>query len=175
MTETLNIALAQLNPTVGDMDGNVAQIIRARTEAAGLGADLMVTAELSITGYPPEDLVLKPAFLDVVEVSVEDLAKQTDDGGPALIIGAPWRDGGHLYNAALLLEGGEIAAIRYKHILPNYGVFDEKRVFSAAELPTPIPFKGLALGVMICEDMWLPAVAKILADQGADLLLVLNG
>ncbi len=175
MTETLNIALAQLNPTVGDMDGNVAQIIRARTEAAGLGADLMVTAELSITGYPPEDLVLKPAFLDVVEVSVEDLAKQTDDGGPALIIGAPWRDGGHLYNAALLLEGGEIAAIRHKHILPNYGVFDEKRVFSAAELPTPIPFKGLALGVMICEDMWLPAVAKILADQGADLLLVLNG
>ena len=175
MTEILNIVLAQLNPTVGDIDGNVALIADARAEAARLGADLMVTAELSVSGYPPEDLVLKPAFLDVVEARVNVLAEQTNDDGPALLIGAPWRDGGHLYNAALLLDGGKIAAIRFKHELPNYGVFDEKRIFTAADLPEPVSFRGLKLGVMICEDMWEPAVANNVAELGADMLVVLNG
>jgi len=175
MTEILNIALAQLNPTVGDIDGNIALIAGARADAGRLGADLMVTAELSVSGYPPEDLVLKPAFLDVVEARVHALADQTGDGGPALVVGAPWRDGGHLYNAALLLDGGEIAAVRYKHVLPNYGVFDEKRIFTAAGLPEPVSFRGLKLGIMICEDMWESEVASSLAADGANILVVLNG
>ncbi len=175
MTETLNIALAQLNPTVGDIDGNVVLIAEARARARGLGGDLMVTSELSVSGYPPEDLVLKPAFLDIIEARVGDLARQTNDGGPALLIGAPWRDAGNLYNASLLLDDGEIAAIRYKHQLPNYGVFDEKRIFTAADPPEPVPFRGLKLGVMICEDMWQPDVTAHLAEQGANILIVLNG
>lgn len=175
MTDTLNIALAQLNPTVGDIDGNIALIAKSRADAARLGAQLMVTSELSVSGYPPEDLVLKPAFLDIIEARINDLAKQTSDGGPALLVGAPWRDTGHLYNSALLLDGGKIAVIRHKHRLPNYGVFDEKRIFTAADLPEPVPFRGVNLGVMICEDMWDPAVAGALAEKGADMLVVLNG
>ncbi len=175
MTDTLNIALAQINPTVGDIDGNIALIAASRDEAGRLGSDLMVATELSVSGYPPEDLVLKPAFLDIIEDRVGVLAKQTGDGGPALLIGAPWRDAGNLYNASLLLKNGEIAAIRYKHQLPNYGVFDEKRVFTAAGLPEPVAFRGLRLGVMICEDMWRPEVAEYLTEQGADILVVING
>jgi len=175
MTDTLNIALAQLNPTVGDIEGNIALVIEARADAARQHADLVVMTELTVCGYPPEDLVQKPAFLDIVEAKVKALAARTDDGGPALLLGAPWRDQGHLYNAALLLDGGVIAAITYKHELPNYGVFDEKRIFSAANLPEPMPFRGLKLGVMVCEDMWKPAVTENLSKQGADLLVVLNG
>ncbi len=175
MTDTLNIALAQINPTVGDIDGNIALIAASRDEAGRLGSDLMVATELSVSGYPPEDLVLKPAFLDIIEDRVGTLAEQTGGGGPALLIGAPWRDAGNLYNASLLLENGEIAAIRYKHQLPNYGVFDEKRVFTAAGLPEPVAFRGLRLGVMICEDMWRPEVAEYLTEQGADILVVING
>ena len=175
MTDTLNIALAQLNPTVGDIEGNIDLVIEARADAARQHADLVVMAELTVCGYPPEDLVLKPAFLDIVETKVKALAQVTGDGGPALLLGAPWRDQGHLYNAALLLDGGVIAAITYKHELPNYGVFDEKRIFFAANLPDPIAFRGLKLGVMICEDMWQPEVTQKLSEQGADILVVLNG
>jgi len=175
MTHTLNIALAQLNPTVGDIEGNIALVIEARADAARQHADLVVMTELTVCGYPPEDLVLKPAFLDIVEAKVKALAEITGDGGPALLLGAPWRDQGYLYNAALLLEGGVIAAITYKHELPNYGVFDEKRIFSAGDLPEPMAFRGLKLGVMICEDMWQPAVTNKLNEQEADILVVLNG
>ncbi len=125
MTETLAIALAQINPTVGDIDGNVDRIRRARAEAAKEGADLVVTGELALSGYPPEDLVLKPAFQGTIEAGVERLVAETADGGPGLLIGAPWRDEDKLYNAALVLDGGAITAVRFKHELPNYGVFDE--------------------------------------------------
>ena len=175
MTDTLSIALAQINPTVGDIDGNLATIRHAREEAARKGADLVVFPELAVCGYPPEDLVLKPFFQDRVEAATRHLAAETADGGPALLVGAPWREDGRLYNAALLLDGGEVAAVRYKHDLPNYGVFDEKRVFAAGPLPGPLPFRGVPLGVMICEDMWTPEVAESLEESGAVLLLVLNG
>ena len=175
MTDTLAIALAQLNPTVGDLEGNKALILRARDEAAAQGADLVVCTELVVTGYPPEDLVLKPLFQAETRAAVEALAAATADGGPALLLGAPWLDDGKLYNAALLLEGGEITARRYKYELPNYGVFDEVRVFARAGLPGPIPFRGVRLGVMICEDMWFPEVAECLAESGAEIMIAING
>src|SRR6201986_1250739 len=126
--DSLKIALAQLNPTVGDVTGNTAKVRRARDEAAKLGADLVAFPELFIAGYPPEDLVLKPAFQAACRTAVEALARETVSG-PATLVGVPWVEDGKLYNAHLLLEGGKIAAARYKVDLPNYGVFDEKRVF----------------------------------------------
>ena len=143
MTESLNIALAQINPTVGDVEGNVDLIRKARARAAADGCDLVVTGELVVSGYPPEDLVLKPAFQDHVEAVVTALAKETNDGGPALLIGAPWRQNGDLYNAALLLDEGRVGGLMLKHVLPNYGVFDEMRVFSVGPAPGPLMFRDV--------------------------------
>ena len=174
-TDRLKISLAQLNPTVGDIAGNVAKLKGALATAREQGADLLVTSELFLAGYPTEDLVLKPAFLDAIEQAVEGLRHETADGGTALLVGAPWRHDGKVHNAALLLERGEIRAVRFKHDLPNYGVFDEKRVFAAGPPPGPIAFRGVRLGVMICEDMWQPDVTETLEESGAQLLIVLNG
>lgn len=175
MADSLTIALAQLNPTVGDVVGNVEMLRRARADAAAGGADLMVASELVVTGYPPEDLVLRPIFQETVEREVNALAAETADGGPAVLVGAPWPGDGGIYNAALLLDAGEIAAIRFKHDLPNYGVFDEKRIFAAGPLPGPVNFRGVRLGVMVCEDMWTEEVAECLQESGAEILTVLNG
>ena len=175
MTDQLTIALAQINPTVGALRGNLERVREARAQAAGRGAELVVYPELVVSGYPPEDLVLKPFFLDQLEQMVGVLAAETVDGGPALLLGSPWRVEGKVYNAALLLAAGKVAAVRLKYDLPNYGVFDEKRVFAAGPLPEPLEFKGVRLGVMVCEDMWTPAAAGALAKAGAQLLVVLNG
>ncbi len=175
MSETLRIALAQLNPHVGQVEDNLALIRSTRAEAAGQGADLMVTPEFSIAGYPPEDLVRKPAFVSACEQAIDALAADTADGGPGLIVGGPWRDGDKLYNAAFLLDGGRIVARRAKHELPNYGVFDDKRVFDAGPSPGPVVFRGFRLGLMICEDWWFPAVSETLAESGAEMLLSING
>ncbi|WP_029349364.1 NAD+ synthase [Bosea sp. 117] len=173
--DQLLIALAQLNPVVGDVAGNAEKARAARVEAAGQGADLIVFTELFIAGYPPEDLVLKPAFQLACRQAVEALAAETADGGPAVLIGSPWVEAGRLYNAVLLLDGGAVAAARYKVDLPNYGVFDEKRVFAPGPLPGPIAFRGVRLGVPICEDIWTPDVVECLSETGAELLLVPNG
>lgn len=175
MTDRLAIALAQLNPTVGDIEGNAAKIRDARTEAAQQGADLVVYSELVLVGYPPEDLVLKPAFQDDAEAAIKSLAEDTADGGPAMLVGTPWRDGGKLHNAVVLLDAGEVAAVRLKNDLPNYGVFDEKRVFAAGPLPGPVNFRGVRLGVPICEDIWTPDVPECLAETGAEIIVVPNG
>ncbi|GAN79899.1 NAD+ synthase [Acidocella aminolytica] len=175
MSDTLNIAIAQINLHLGAIEENLAKIRAVRVEAARLGADLVVTPELSIAGYPPEDLVLKPAFVAACEAAAEELAKDTADGGPGLIVGLPWRDGDKLYNAAFLLDGGRIVARRCKVELPNYGVFDEKRVFNPGLPAGPVPFRGFRLGLMICEDWWLPHVAETLAETGAEMLLSING
>ena len=175
MTDRLTIALAQLNPTVGDVRGNCDKVRRARAEAAQHGADLVVFPELMVSGYPPEDLVLKPFFMDLVERHVGALAAETADGGPGLILGTPWRGKTKVHNAALLLDGGDITAVRFKHHLPNYGVFDEARVFVPGPAPGPASFRGVRLGVMVCEDMWFPDIAETLAETGAELLIVPNG
>ena len=174
MTEELGIALAQINPTVGDILGNLDIIRSARKSVYGT-SDIVVTGELAVSGYPPEDLVLKPAFLEMIETEVNKLALETNDGGPALLIGAPWRENGELFNAALLLADGAVVTKRYKHVLPTYGVFDEDRVFSRGPIPGPISFKGVRLGVMICEDMWKQDVAEGLQESGAEILIVING
>lgn len=173
MADALKIALAQINPTVGDVSGNVARIKAAREKANG--ADLVVFPELCVSGYPPEDLVYRPAFLDAVEKGVQALAALTADGGPGLIVGAPWRDGDQTYNGVLLLDGGKVAGVRFKHHLPNYGVFDEYRVFASGPAPGPMVFRGVRLGVMICEDMWFEDVAETLVESGAEMLIVTNG
>jgi NAD+ synthase len=175
MSTRLAIALAQINPTVGDIEGNIALVLEARAAAARASADLVAFPELVIVGYPPEDLVLRPSFQEAVRLAVGSLAAETAQPGPALLISSPWLHEGRLYNAALLLAEGQISAVRFKHELPNYGVFDEKRVFSPGGLPEPVELAGVKLGVMICEDMWFPSVARHLASRGAEILIVPNG
>jgi NAD+ synthase len=172
MTNALVIALGQLNPTVGDVQGNLARIRNARADAGR--CDLFVCSELALIGYPPEDLVMRPAVIEATRRAVEDLAADTRNG-PATLVTTPWRESGATYNAVILLDGGRIAAIRYKHELPNYGVFDEKRVFAAGPLPEVIEFRGVRLGLPICEDVWFPTVVAHLARRGAELLIVPNG
>ncbi|MFL1463242.1 NAD+ synthase [Roseococcus sp. DSY-14] len=172
---SLRIALAQMNPHVGEVRANAARIRALRAQAAALGADLLVTPEFSIAGYPPEDLVLKPAFRDACAAEIAALAAETADGGPGVILGGPWMEGGKLFNAAFLLDGGAIVARRAKHELPNYGVFDDKRVFDAGPAPGPVVFRGVRLGMMVCEDWWFPAVSETLQESGAEILLSING
>ena len=173
MTDRFRIALAQLNPCMGDIAGNLAKARAARAEAAV--ADVFLFSELFITGYPPEDLVLKRALQDDARDAVQAFAKDTADNGPAVLIGMPWRESGKLYNAVALLEGGRIGARTFKHDLPNYGVFDEKRVFAPGPLTGPLEVRGVRIGVPICEDIWTGEVTECLAETGAEILLVPNG
>jgi NAD+ synthase len=173
--DRLAIALAQLNPTLGDVAGNTEKVRHARAVAAAQGADLILFPELFISGYPPEDLVLKPAFQAACRLAVEALARETADGGPAVLVGAPWVEEGKLHNAYLLLEGGKVAAARYKVDLPNYGVFDEKRVFVPGRLSGPIVLRGVRIGIPVCEDIWGADVVECIAETGGEILLVPNG
>src|SRR5580658_1305046 len=178
--ERLAIAVAQLNPIVGDISGNLERARKARTDAARDGADIVAFSELFIAGYPPEDLVLKPAFQAACRAAVETLARETGDGGPAVLIGTPWVEDKKLHNAYALLAAGDVAALRYKVNLPNYGVFDEKRVFASGPVPGPVSFRGVRFGLPICEDSWTDwgdyeNVVECLAETGAELLLVPNG
>ena len=175
LTDALRIAVAQLDSIVGDIDGNLKKARQARALAAAGGADLLVLSELFIAGYPPEDLVLKPAFQDACRAAVEAFAKDTADGGPGVIVGTPWPHEAKCYNAVALLEGGKVEALRYKVELPNYGVFDELRVFEVGPLPGPVGFRGLRLGLPICEDIWFEQVSECLAETGAEILIVPNG
>ncbi|MGG5809229.1 NAD+ synthase [Falsiroseomonas sp. CW058] len=175
MTDRLRIALAQINPHEGALDRNADRIRAARAEAAAAGAQLLVTPEFSIAGYPPEDLVLKPAFVEACTARIEALAAETADGGPGLVVGGPWREGGRLHNALFVLDGGKVVARRAKHELPNYGVFDDKRVFTAGPAPGPVMFRGVRLGLMVCEDWWFPAVSETLQESGAEILISING
>jgi NAD+ synthase len=175
ITDTLRIALAQVNPVVGDLTGNAAKLRSVRAAAAAQGADLVAFPELFITGYPPEDLVRKPAFAEAARACVEGLAAETADGGPGVLLGSVWPEDGKLYNAAALLDRGEVSGVRFKVDLPNYGVFDEKRVFDAGPLPGPLGFRGVRIGVPICEDIWNEEVCECLQETGAQLLISPNG
>ncbi len=173
MTDRLTIAFAQMNQRVGDLEANAAAMLAMRRRAKG--ADLLLCPELQLTGYPPEDLVLKPEFVRRTMEAAERLVDATAEPGPALLIGTILREEGVNYNAVLLADGGRVLAKTLKHELPNYGTFDEKRVFAAGPLPEPILFKGVKIGVPICEDIWQEVVCQHLADAGAELLLVPNG
>ncbi|MET0221791.1 MAG: nitrilase-related carbon-nitrogen hydrolase, partial [Tardiphaga sp.] len=179
--DTFRITLAQLNPVVGDIAGNAAKVRAARARAVSDGSDLLLLPELFIAGYQPEDLVLKPAFQAACRAAVEDLARETADGGPAVLLGTPWVEEGKLYNACALLDGGRITALRFKSNLPNYGVFDEVRLFARGPAAGPVSVRGVRIGVPICEDIWLEEsedyenVVETLAETGAEIILVPNG
>jgi len=178
--DRLAIAVAQLNPIVGDVAGNLERARSARALAGKDKADVVAFSELFIAGYPPEDLVLKPAFQAACRAAVESLARETGDGGPAVLIGTPWVEDGKLYNAYAMLAGGRIETVRFKVNLPNYGVFDEKRVFAPGPVPGPVSFRGVRLGLPVCEDTWTDwgdyeNVVETLAESGGEILIVPNG
>jgi len=170
----ITILLAQINPTVGSLSENRKKILEAWREGARQRADLVVFPELVVSGYPPEDLVLRPEFVENAMDVVSSLLHETSDG-PALLISSPWLQEGKIYNGAILCDKGSIQGITFKKELPNYGVFDEKRVFCAPDDVAPILFRGIRIGVPICEDIWLPFVVARLRERGAELLIVPNG
>ena len=174
MTKTVKILSAQLNPVVGDVDGNLARARAAHADARARGADLIVFPELFLIGYPPEDLVLKPAAVDACQRALDALAGETK-AGPAILIGLPWRQGKLLHNAVALLDEGRVFALRFKHDLPNYSVFDEKRVFARGPMPELVKWRGIKLGLPICEDIWYVAVPDKLIAQGAEMMISING
>ena len=173
MAESLTIVLAQLNQRVGDLAANAAAMLAARERRRG--ADLIVFPELQLIGYPPEDLVLKPALIERAAAELEKLALATSDGGPAMLVGSVFVRDGALHNGVALLDGGKVVATRFKHELPNYGTFDEKRLFTPGPLPEPVLFRGCMLGLPICEDIWHPEVCRHLAEAGAELFISVNG
>ena len=175
MPDTLKITLAQMNPAVGDLAGNADAMLAARGRAADRQADLVLFPELNLIGYPPEDLVLKPALIERAAAELKRMAEHTAGGGPAMLVGSVFVADGALHNGVALLDQGKVQATRFKHELPNYGTFDEMRLFQPGPLPEPIIFRGTMIGVPICEDIWHPNVCKHLADFGAELFLCPNG
>jgi NAD+ synthase len=173
MTDRLIIALAQMNQRVGDLDANAAAMLEMRRKAAG--ADLILYPELQLIGYPPEDLVLKPEFVRRTMEATERLVDATAEPGPAMLIGTVIAEGGATYNAVVLANEGKVLGRTLKHELPNYGTFDEKRIFTPGALPSPLEYKGVKFGVPICEDIWWDAACANLAKEGAEFLLVPNG
>src|SRR5450755_4759478 len=170
----MRIAIAQLNQVVGDLEGNAARIVDAVSAAKGAGADLVVTPELSLCGYPPEDLLLRPAFLDACERQLGALAAATSDG-PMVLVGFPEVAAGKRHNAVGVLRGGRVDAVYRKQMLPNYTVFDEQRYFTPGSEACVIDVAGVRVGVIICEDVWFPGPARAARDAGAQVLVVPNG
>jgi NAD+ synthase len=173
MTDRLTIALAQMNQRVGDLEGNAKAMLEMRRKA--VGADLIMYPELQLIGYPPEDLVLNPEFVRRTMEATERLVDATTEPGPAMLIGTVIGEGGATYNAQVLANEGKVLGRTLKHELPNYGTFDEKRIFTPGPLPSPLDYKGVKIGVPICEDIWWDAACANLAKEGAELLLVPNG
>lgn len=177
--KALTIALAQANPHLGNIDYNVDKLLTMRERAAALGADCVVTPEMYLSGYPVDDLVLRDDFMQDIAQALTKLADITKDGGPALIVGAPHKEPGSLYNSVFynsvfVLDEGEIKAVRHKTVLPNYGVFDEKRQFNAGTFQGPVKIRGKMIGLAICQDIWTANVCKKLALAGAEMIIALN-
>lgn len=173
MPDTLKITLAQLNQSVGDIPANAAAILAARDAAKG--SDLVVFPELHLIGYPPEDLILKPALIERAAAQLQQLAESTASEGPAMLVGSAFVLDGALHNGVALLDQGKVAAVRLKHELPNYGTFDEMRLFQPGPLPEPIILRGTMIGVPVGEDIWRYEVCRHLADFGAEILISING
>ncbi|MEZ5675893.1 NAD+ synthase [Thalassovita litoralis] len=174
MSDKFRLTIAQLNPTVGDLAGNAAKALEAWEKGREAGADMVALPEMFITGYNTQDLVMKPVFHQMAMAAVETLAAQCVDG-PALGIGGPVVENGHLYNAYFILKGGRISSRVLKHHLPNETVFDEVRVFDSGPLGGPYSVGDVRIGSPICEDAWHEDVAETLAETGAEFLLVPNG
>ena len=175
MNEHRVFAIAQLNPTVGDIAGNTAKLIEARAIAAAQEADVVIAPEMYLSGYQIDDLVLTHGFLEKIAEAIEDLAALTLDGGPAIMVGAPRRDGAVIRNSVFVLDAGSLAAVRDKIKLPISGVFDDPRNFTPAERQKLVEIRGVRVGVLICEDLWHIDVVKDLADDGAEILICVNG
>lgn len=170
MTDRIAITLAQINPTVGAITANIGRIRAARAEAAARSSDLVVCPQLAVTGCPLGDLATRSFFLDAVEAAVREFASETSDGGPAVLLGAPWRSDGKVHDAALLLEAGAIAAVRYSHVAPAYGA----AAFSVGPVPGPLNFRGVRFGVLVGDDISTPDVAEALSECGAEMLIHLS-
>jgi NAD+ synthase len=173
MTDTLTIAIAQLSQSIGNLTGNADAMLAWREKAGDV--DLIIFPEMQLIGYPAEDMIEKPALAARAAIELDRMARATADGGPAILLGTLMREGDQLFNSVALLDDGKIAAVRHKHELPNYGTFDEKRHFDAGPLPEPILFRGVKIGIPICEDIWFPTVCAHLMAQGAELMLSPNG
>jgi len=175
VTDTLRIALAQLNPKVGDLPGNLALARKALVDAKVARADILMLSELFLTGYFPDDLLFKDQFIKDAISAARELVADTRGTDVVLILPTIWLDVTGLHNAVLVAENGEITAIRYKRELPNSDVFYEKRYFEAGPLPLPVTIKGVSVGIPICEDIWHTAVCEHLAMRGAEIMLCPNG
>lgn len=173
MSKSLHIWCAQLNPTVGDLAGNAELIYTAWAHGKKATADVVLTPELAICAYPPEDLLLCDSFITRCRAAVEALAKRTALG-PVLLVGTPWVVDGKLYNAVAILEGGRVVDVACKMELPNYGVFDEKRYFTPAKAAKVVTVAGVKVGIAICEDLWFGRVNKALTAAGAEVILSPN-
>ena len=173
MKNNLKIALAQLNPIVGDVKGNIIKLIDIRNNLKN-EVDIIVVPELYVTGYPIDDLVLRNDFLDLVENEINSLAKMTNDGKAAIILGAPRKEKNAIRNSVFVLDDGKIISFRDKHNLPNSGVFDEQRIFSPGALSGPVKIRNVLIGLPICEDIWTENVIECLCETGAEIILSIN-
>ena len=173
MKNNLKIALAQLNPIVGDVKGNIIKLIDIRNNLKD-EVDIIVVPELYVTGYPIDDLVLRNDFLELVENEINSLAKITNDGKAAIILGAPRKEKNSIRNSVFVLDDGKITSFRDKHNLPNSGVFDEQRIFSPGALSGPVKIRNVLIGLPICEDIWTENVIECLCETGAEIILSIN-
>ena len=173
MKNNLKIALAQLNPIVGDVKGNIIKLIDIRNDLKN-EVDIIVVPELYVTGYPIDDLVLRNDFLELVENEINSLAKMTNDGKAAIILGAPRKEKNSIRNSVFVLDDGKIISFRDKHNLPNSGVFDEQRIFSPGALSGPVKIRNVLIGLPICEDIWTENVIECLCETGAEIILSIN-
>ena len=169
----MHIAIAQLNQVLGDLRGNAAAILAAAGEAGRAGARLVVTPELSLCGYPPEDLVLRPAFLDACASELASLASGVR--GTPVVVGFPEREGGARYNSLAVLADRRVTTVYRKQQLPNYTVFDEERYFEPGTTPSVLDVDGTAIGLLICEDVWFAGPARRAQQAGAQVIVVANG
>lgn len=173
MKNNLKIVLAQLNPIVGDVKGNIVKLIDIRNNLKN-EVDIIVVPELYVTGYPIDDLVLRNDFLELVENEIYNLSKLTNDGKAAIILGAPRKEKNTIRNSVFVLDNGEIISFRDKHNLPNSGVFDEQRIFSPGALSGPVKVRDVLIGLPICEDIWTETVIECLCETGAEIILSIN-